>query len=237
VTRLSVLLVDDDPFIREVVATALSVEPEVDVAAYATPAEALEAARAQRPDILVLDYTLPGTDGLQVLRRFADVLTPLPPVVFLTGREDVDLVARLRAAGAAEVLGKPFNPTHIAGQILAAARVSALLARDTRLDAVAARFRAHLPEAIAGIDADCEALGRAWDPAIAAGLLMRVHKLAGSAGLFKLQALGDAARTAEAAVQTQLHAPDPAVPALTPALVGLRNAAFEASRQTGDAGM
>lgn len=206
-SALSVMLVDDDPFIREVVAAALSVRPGVHVQSFASGADALAAAGIAAPDIIVLDFTMPGTDGLAIHRDLKAALGEMPPVIFLTAREDADLVARLKAAGAAGVLAKPFDPSAIAGEILKlGASQRAAPPRDTRLDAVAASFRANLPQTMAEIDKEWGALRREWQGPIADSLIMRTHKLAGAAGLFKLHEFGRAARAVEVAAVAQVEA-------------------------------
>lgn len=199
-----VVVVDDDPFIREVLSAALSAKPGVHVQCFAAAPDALAAVRAAAPDIVVLDYTMPGTDGLAVLAELRTALTPLPPVFFLTAREEASVVARLRAEGAA-VLAKPFDPSTIADEILRRG-ARPLPGRDTRLDAVAARFRASLPQTMAEIDKEWAVLRREWQRPIAESLAMRAHKLAGAAGLFKQYGFGQAARSVEGAVVTQLDA-------------------------------
>ncbi len=251
-TAVSVMLVDDDPFIRDVVSAALSAKPGVHVRSFATSAEALAAARVTAPDIVVLDFTLPGTDGIEVLRDLRRVLTPFPPIVFLTAREDADVVARLRAEGAAGVLAKPFDPTKVADEILrlgarergAPAREGALSSggrpsppRDARLDAVAASFRASLPQTMAEVDKEWGVLRREWQRAVAESLLMRVHKLAGAAGLFKLNDFGNAARAVEVAVQMQLDGEGRgeaiSVAGIEPAVAKLWDAAIAATGHDG----
>jgi DNA-binding response OmpR family regulator len=230
---VSVILVDDDPFIRDVVSAALTAKPGVHVQCFATSADALAAARVTAPDIVVLDFTLPGTDGIEVLRDLRRVLTPFPPIVFLTAREDADVVARLRAEGAAGVLAKPFDPTKVADEILRlGARERGTPARDGRLDAVAASFRASLPQTMGEIDKEWGVLRREWQRAVAESLVMRVHKLAGAAGLFKLHDFGQAARAVEVVVQAQLEAETRAEPVsldlLEPAVARLWDAAIAA---------
>ena len=202
---ISVMLVDDDPFIREVVAAALGAKPGVHVQSYASSSDALAAARVGAPDIMVLDYAMPDIDGFALYRELRQILSHMPPVVFLTANEDPDLIARLRAAGAAGMLAKPFDPAKIAEQILTlGAEHRAGMSRDARLDAVAANFRASLPQTMAEIDKEWRSLRREWQRPIAESLLMRGHKLAGASGLFKLHGFGAAARAVEVAVLAQL---------------------------------
>jgi CheY-like chemotaxis protein len=233
-STISVMVVDDDPFVREVVSAALSAKPGVHVQCFASASDALAAVRVVPPDIIVLDFTMPGTDGISVLRDLRGALSPLPPVVFLTAREDAGVIARLRAEGAAGVLAKPFDPAGIAAEILGhgeKARASA--PGDTRLDAVAANFRASLPQTMADIDNEWGIIRREWQRPAAESLLMRVHKLAGAAGLFKLHEFGQAARLVEAAVQTQLDGETRgdaiSIEAIAPAVAKLWDAAIAAT--------
>lgn len=205
-SALSVMLVDDDRFIREVVGAALAAHQGVSVSGFDSAAEALSAARIARPDVIVLDYTLPGTDGISLARELRGILSPMPRLIFLTAREDFELVGRLHAEGAEAVLAKRFDPVTIAQRIL---RLSDTAPRDTRLDAVAAGFRASLPETMAEIEKEWGLIRRTWQRPVAESLLMRVHKLAGAAGLFKLEDFGNAARGVEVAINAQLGSDAP----------------------------
>ncbi len=121
-TRGSVLVVDDEPTIAEVVARYL------DRAGYETSVahdgtQALACAAHTRPDLVVLDLMLPGIDGLEVMRRLRD-RDPAPiGVILLTARgEESDRVIGLRL-GADDYVVKPFSPAELV------ARVDALLRR------------------------------------------------------------------------------------------------------------
>jgi two-component system response regulator ResD len=120
--RGSVLVVDDEPTIAEVVARYL------DRAGYATAVahdgtQALASAAESRPDLVVLDLMLPGIDGLEVMRRLRD-RDPAPiGVILLTARgEESDRVIGLRL-GADDYVVKPFSPAELV------ARVDAVLRR------------------------------------------------------------------------------------------------------------
>lgn len=118
-----VLVVDDDPEIREMLASTLDFAGfAVDVAAGAT--EALAALRAQRPDVLVLDVSMPGTDGfelVQLVRRRDAAL----PVLFLSARDSVDDRVRGLRLGADDYVTKPFSAAEVV------ARLDALLRRGS----------------------------------------------------------------------------------------------------------
>src|SRR5664279_3605262 len=119
-SRTKVLVVDDEPSIREIVRGFLEREGMTVVEATDGPS-AVEIAREAAPDVVVLDLMLPGFDGLEVLRRirtFAD-----PYVLLLTARgEEVDRIVGL-TVGADDYLTKPFSPRELV------ARVHALLRR------------------------------------------------------------------------------------------------------------
>src|SRR5262245_34861149 len=124
--RGSVLVVDDEPTIGEVVSKYLEragYETRVAADGY----EALEAVAQSRPDLIVLDLMLPGLDGLEVMRRVRDRSTA---VILLTAKgEESDRVIGLRL-GADDYVVKPFSPAELV------ARVDAVLRRvDTVPDA------------------------------------------------------------------------------------------------------
>jgi len=119
-SRTSVLVVDDEPSIRDIVRGFLERDGMTVVEATDGPS-AVEIAREMAPDVVVLDLMLPGFDGLEVLRRirtFAD-----PYVLLLTARsEEVDRIVGL-TVGADDYLTKPFSARELV------ARVHALLRR------------------------------------------------------------------------------------------------------------
>src|ERR1700751_134034 len=120
--RGSVLVVDDEPTIAEVVARYLN------RAGYATwvaanGREALDVAASQRPDLVVLDLMLPGIDGLEVMRRLRDQDRDRVAVILLTAKgAESDRVIGLRL-GADDYVVKPFSPAELV------ARVDAVLRR------------------------------------------------------------------------------------------------------------
>src|SRR5246127_4311458 len=120
--RGSVLVVDDEPTITEVVARYLS-RAGYRTQVAATGREALDAAAAQRPDLVVLDLMLPGIDGLEVMRRLREQDRDRVAVILLTAKsEESDRVIGLRL-GADDYVVKPFSPAELV------ARVDAVLRR------------------------------------------------------------------------------------------------------------
>lgn len=115
----TILVVDDEPALIEVVTAYL--EPEgYRVVTAADGPSGLKAARRFKPDLIVLDIMLPGMDGLEVLaqlRRESDVY-----VILLTAKsEETDKLVGL-AVGADDYLTKPFSPRELSARIKAALR-------------------------------------------------------------------------------------------------------------------
>jgi DNA-binding response OmpR family regulator len=120
--RGSVLVVDDEPTIAEVVARYLQ-RAGYDARIAGDGPSAVELARTQRPDLVVLDLMLPGLDGLEVMRRIRDGDRDRVAVILLTAKgEESDRVIGLRL-GADDYVVKPFSPAELV------ARVDAVLRR------------------------------------------------------------------------------------------------------------
>ena len=127
-----ILIVDDDPHIRQVLSFALG-KAGMQTSEASDGESALAAIAAQRPDLLVLDINMPRMDGLDVCRklRASDDL----PILFLSSRDDeIDRVLGLELGGDDYVV-KPFSPREVV------ARVSAILKRGGRALEEAGAFR------------------------------------------------------------------------------------------------
>ncbi|MGW4472510.1 response regulator transcription factor [Nonomuraea sp. NPDC004354] len=102
-----VLVVDDEPNIRELLSEALELNGFA-VRTVADGRQALEAVARERPDIVVLDVMMPGLDGFAVARRLRQA-GDSPMVLFLTAKDAVsDRIAGLTAGGD-DYVTKPFN--------------------------------------------------------------------------------------------------------------------------------
>lgn len=123
VSASTVLIVDDEPRLRDLVRQYLEREQFVVLTA-ADGLTALDLARQRSPDVVVLDLMLPGLDGLEVCRRlrtFSDAY-----VIMLTAKaEEIDRIVGLEV-GADDYLTKPFSPRELV------ARVRAMLRRPRR---------------------------------------------------------------------------------------------------------
>ena len=119
---LRVLVVDDEENIAELLRMALRYEGwDVEVAL--TGSRAVNTAKKQRPDAVVLDMMLPDFDGMEVLRRLRTDQTDVP-VLFLTARDSVeDRVAGLTAGGD-DYVTKPFSLEEVVARLRALMRRS-----------------------------------------------------------------------------------------------------------------
>lgn len=132
-----VLIVDDDPALREVVRIAL-VRAGFETAEAADGAAALARAAADAPDLIVLDVMLPeldGTDVCRTLRRRSTAAGGQVPILFLSSRDDeVDRIVGLEIGGD-DYMAKPFSPRELVARIRALLRRAAPLPDDTPVSA------------------------------------------------------------------------------------------------------
>lgn len=116
----TVLYVDDEPDIREIVELALGLVEGLQVAVCESGERALQRLPDITPDLVLLDVMMPGTDGPTTLQRMrADPRFANIPVVFVTAKAMPAEVARFRELGAAAVIAKPFDPLQFGQQIVA----------------------------------------------------------------------------------------------------------------------
>jgi DNA-binding response OmpR family regulator len=127
----TVLVVDDEPIVREVVVRYLSREGHETLEA-ADGVAARAVIERSYPDLVVLDVMLPGTDGLELCRWIR--ATSELPVIMLTARgEEADRIVGLEL-GADDYVTKPFSPRELA------ARVRTVLRRSNHSDAPVERL-------------------------------------------------------------------------------------------------
>jgi CheY-like chemotaxis protein len=123
----TILVVDDDPDIRRISALSLERIGGYRVTLAAGADEALALATREPPDLVLLDVSMPGTDGPATLAALRTVPAAAGvPVVFFTATCSDDEAARLRALGALGVIAKPFELAALPRQISALMRAIGL---------------------------------------------------------------------------------------------------------------
>ena len=195
VPPLKIMVVDDDPFVRDVVVTALGAVPGVLVTACAGGAEALSVLDSAAPDMLLLDLAMPGMDG-RALWSLVQARGHAPRLFFLTGRDDPATRAEVMSLGAQGLIAKPFDPRTFAAAVLAGSEKAKT--RDAKLEMLARDFAAHLPAAGAAVTRAWRGTATAWNASAAEDLLTEVHRIAGVAPMFGFAAVGQAADRVEA---------------------------------------
>ncbi|SEI52969.1 two-component system, OmpR family, phosphate regulon response regulator PhoB [Allopseudospirillum japonicum] len=124
-TAKTVLIVDDEAPIREMIAVALEMADYQCLEAGSTQ-EAHALLVDQRPDLILLDWMLPGTSGIEFARRLKrDPVTAETPIIMLTAKGEEDNKIQGLEAGADDYITKPFSPRELV------ARLKAVLRRTT----------------------------------------------------------------------------------------------------------
>ena len=123
--RARILAVDDEPQILRLVRNTLSDAGYTPIVT-GDPDEALHLIEQEKPHLVLLDMMLPGTDGIELMKRISEITDA--PVIFLAGQGGDQIVARAFEVGADDYMVKPFSPTELA------ARIEAVLRRRTASD-------------------------------------------------------------------------------------------------------
>ena len=113
-----ILYVEDEPDIQTVAQLALETVGGFEVKICSSGEEAVQAAAAYDPDLILLDVMMPGMDGPTTLGE----LRKLPgfdakPIVFMTAKVQPQEVAHFKELGALDVIAKPFDPMTLADQV------------------------------------------------------------------------------------------------------------------------
>jgi pilus assembly protein CpaE len=107
--KIRVLIVDDLPDTREHVRTLLGFEPDIEVVGQAgTGNQAVELAKQQRPDIILMDINMPGGDGIAASQAISKAV-PNSQIVIMSVQSEADYLRRAMLAGARDFLMKPFS--------------------------------------------------------------------------------------------------------------------------------
>ena len=120
-----ILIVDDEPAIREMIGVAL-IGAGYEILEAGNALEARRILASRQPDLILLDWMLPGQSGFEFIRQLQNNKSqPPPPVIMLTARDqEVDKVSALEA-GADDYVSKPFSVSELL------ARIKAVLRRTT----------------------------------------------------------------------------------------------------------
>ncbi len=126
---IHVLVVDDESVLAEMVSMALRYEGW-NIATAGDGSSAIASARAQRPDVVVLDVMLPDMSGLEVLHRLREE-SPQLPVLLLTAKDAVeDRIAGLTAGGD-DYVTKPFSIEEVVLRLRALLRRTGVTTMDS----------------------------------------------------------------------------------------------------------
>lgn len=104
----TILLVEDDRFLSDTIRSYLEFKNHVVDRAFEGP-EALDKMQHGTYDLVILDWQLPGMDGIEVCRNYCSTISGGAPVLMLTGRTDPKEIEVATAAGATGFLPKPFK--------------------------------------------------------------------------------------------------------------------------------
>jgi len=116
----TILVVDDEPSIRNLVESYLEAE-DLHVVLASTGPEALQKARTYQPDLIILDIMLPGMDGIQVLQELRRESKQVYVIMLTAKTEETDRVIGL-SVGADDYVTKPFSPRELTARVKAALR-------------------------------------------------------------------------------------------------------------------
>jgi CheY-like chemotaxis protein len=115
-----ILVVDDEHYIREVVTISLQATAGWRISSASGSSEGIAAARAERPDAILLDVMMPDVDGPATFQRLqADPLTRDIPVILLTAKAQSADRRAFDRLGVAGTLTKPFDPMTLSDEMSA----------------------------------------------------------------------------------------------------------------------
>ncbi|MBF0334614.1 MAG: response regulator, partial [Alphaproteobacteria bacterium] len=127
--RQTVLVIDDSLATVRMLGEVLSDLCDVQVATEA--AEGIALARAEAPDLVLLDVMMPGMDGFQVLAQIkANEGLRHIPVIMISALDEMEAVTRCIESGAADYLPKPFDPVLLKARVGACVDIKRLYDKD-----------------------------------------------------------------------------------------------------------
>jgi CheY-like chemotaxis protein len=207
-----VLVVDDDPDLLAVVSLALTALGGYTVETCDSPLKALEAARDFGPDLILLDVMMPRLDGFGVLKALRDdASTGRIPVVFMSAVGDRRQIAQHEGVDCLGAISKPFDPVGLSDilqgfwQLHAERRAEA---HRREFEALRSSYVGELAEKMRAMQQTAGVLAaEGWDRSALQSLAQLAHRIAGSAGLYRLAALSRSAGALEEIVNRMLSGP------------------------------
>ncbi len=136
-----VWVVEDSPLEATLAARVLA--PEVDVVVFPDGASAIEALSTARelPDVILVDWVLPGIDGLELCRLVRETYDEIAlPVMIVTAREGRDVRLEALAARVNDIVQKPFDPEELRARVRVLARTRRTHQRSTELESALELF-------------------------------------------------------------------------------------------------
>ena len=152
--RRCVWVVDDSPLDAERARRAL--EPECDVRTLRDGSVVLEElSNGKAPDVLVLDWVMPGVSGIEVCQflRTQRAGAPAIAILMLTVQNRTDQIVLALSAGANDFVSKPFSDDELRARVRSLIRSKDLLERAERAEASVHKLLAHAPDALIAVDA------------------------------------------------------------------------------------
>ena len=205
-----VLVVDDDPDVQTLISVALGQGNGYQVEVCGSSVEAVPRARQFDPDVILLDVMMPGADGPTTLKSLrSDAATAHIPVVFISASIDRNPGGQYKEMGALGAIPKPFDPAALPATL---ERIRSGAPLKPAFPAELQDLRGHYGTELAGRLQAMEALGRTlvadgWSRPAVEELFALAHRMAGSAGLFGLDAVATAAGVLESLLKRLLDDP------------------------------
>ena len=117
-TAKRILVVDDEDDIREVAKVSLEMVGGLEVVTACSGSEAIEKARTEQPDAILLDVMMPDMDGPTTFKKIqADAAIQHIPVILLTAKVQADDHRKFAELGVSGVIAKPFDPLSLSAQV------------------------------------------------------------------------------------------------------------------------
>jgi two-component system OmpR family response regulator len=201
----TILYVDDEADIRDIVEMSLAMVENVSVHTCASGEQALQFLTQTRPDLILLDVMMPGMDGpmtLENIRNRAELAHV--PVVFMTAKAAPTEVARLKRLGAIGVIPKPFDPVELPTQLgliwSEHEKASSAEPMARRLAEVAVRYLQRTKDEINQLRQRISGI-MPIDATTLNDMRHLAHRMHGSAAVLGLKGISAAAGALEAAIE------------------------------------